>query len=126
MRPECRSDWARYESVTPVAIPDARPAGVKSTIEVRDPGSILALAVDVDITHPYRGDLSVYLLHADGTRATLVETRGGSADNLVETFAVDGFAGKPAAGSYTLLVVDGARQDRGTLNRWTLRIARSE
>jgi hypothetical protein len=41
------------------AIPDNSTTGVSSEITITDPGQIASLAVDVDITHTYRGDLKL-------------------------------------------------------------------
>jgi subtilisin-like proprotein convertase family protein len=79
--------------------------------------------VEVDVTHTYRGDLRVVLLH-DGTEAVLMNNEGGSADDIRQSFATTSFDGRDASGTWTLKVIDSAAQDTGTLNRWTLTIAR--
>jgi len=40
--------------------------------------------------------------------------------SLVQTYAVEGFVGEMAPGTYRLTVVDGAARDTGTLNRWSM------
>ncbi len=119
----CIDPSGTYENSTPVAIPDNDPAGATSTIEVAEGGTISGLSVEVDITHTYRGDLTV-TLEKDGTVVTLFEREGAGADNLKRTFDVSGFDGMEAAGTWTLRVVDNARDDTGTLNRWSLSITR--
>ncbi|MBX3275146.1 MAG: proprotein convertase P-domain-containing protein [Sandaracinaceae bacterium] len=104
-------------------IPDNDPRGVSGMITVTEGGNISSLAVTVDITHTYRGDLSVYLVRG-ATRVTLIDRQGGSADDLQQTFTVADFNGTDAAGVYELVVVDNARQDTGTLNVWSLDITR--
>ncbi len=83
----CVDPGDNLTNATAVAIPDNDPAGSSSTIEVTEPGQISSLAVTVDVTHTYRGDLSVYLVRA-GTRAVLFDRQGGSADDLQQTFTV--------------------------------------
>ncbi len=113
-----------YDS-TPVegglAIPDNDPNGVSDTIQVEDSLTISGLRVNVDITHTYRGDLTVELIH-NGTTVTLISNQGGSEDNLVESFDVADFNGQDATGQWTLRVVDGAGYDEGTLNSWRLTV----
>ncbi len=108
---------------TDFPIPDNTPSGVTSAITVTEPGQISSLAVTVDITHTYRGDLSVYLVRG-GERVTLIDRQGGSADDLQQTFTVSDFNGTDAAGTYELVVVDNARQDTGTLKLFSLDITR--
>ncbi len=103
----------------PGPIPDKDPDGVVSTIMVPDSGEISTLAVHVDITHTYRGDLKVVLLH-DGREATLHDRTGGGEDDLRQTFMVTDMQGDDCAGDWTLVVVDAARADTGTLESWSL------
>ncbi|HJK94072.1 MAG TPA: proprotein convertase P-domain-containing protein [Polyangiaceae bacterium LLY-WYZ-15_(1-7)] len=127
--PACASDRAcidpagSYENTTATPIPDNDETGASTTIEVAEGGTISGLSVDVDITHTYRGDLTVTLSKGD-TSVTLFEREGAGADDLVETFDVSAFDGEDAAGTWTLTVVDSAGADTGTLNRWALDITR--
>lgn len=126
---DCTSDRAcidpagSYENTTVTEIPDNTPAGASSTINVAEGGTISGLSVDVDITHPYVGDLTVTLSKGD-TTVTLHARTGAGADDIKRTFDVDGFDGQDAAGTWTLRVVDSARSDVGRLNRWALSITR--
>ena len=106
-----------YSANPNAAIPDNDPAGATSTIAVPDAGTLSDLKVAVNITHTFRGDLTVKLTH-DGTTQTLIAGSGGSADDLKQTFTVSGFTS--LAGDWTLGVVDGAAQDTGTLNSWSI------
>ncbi|HEX5026998.1 MAG TPA: S8 family serine peptidase, partial [Agriterribacter sp.] len=110
------------------AIPDNNPTGISDLIVVNDPGTIFSVAVDIDITHTYIGDLIIKLTSPRGTPAFLVERNGGSADNIVKTFDLQNaptfsrFTGEPVSGNWTLEVTDVAPLDSGTLNKWTLHI----
>ncbi len=112
-----------YPSDQALAIPDNDPAGVSSTIDVPDAGTVAGLSVTVDITHPYRGDLEIALAHPDGTPAGVLAADSGSGADVRQTFALSVFNGKDAAGAWKLTVIDHAAQDAGTLNRWSLSIA---
>ena len=109
-------------SATPgTAIPDNDPAGVNVDIPVSGVDSAKGLAVSVDITHTYRGDL-VLTLRKDGHDVkTLVMNQGGSADNIVDTYTLSAAElGSSSNGTWTLNVADTAAQDVGTVNKVTL------
>ena len=101
-------------------IPDGDPAGVDSIIESAVVGTLASLSVSVDITHPYRGDLTLYLEHESGVKVTLFDRDGDDEDDLVRTFQVPEFVGTYASGYWLLNVADHAIFDEGTLNSWTL------
>jgi hypothetical protein len=106
-----------YSASPSASIPDNSTAGAASTISVPDTGTLTELKITVDISHSYRGDLTVTLSH-DGTTKTLTQNSGGSDDDLKQTFTVTGFT--TLAGDWTLSVVDNAAQDTGTLNSWSI------
>lgn len=110
-----------------LAIPDDDPRGVASTVAVTSEGVVATLSVAVAIRHTYRGDLEVRLVAPDRQRVVLHDRRGGSADDLEETWTTDDAAlaplvGLAVAGDWTLEVIDRARWDTGTLDAWTLEI----
>ncbi|MBN2496671.1 MAG: proprotein convertase P-domain-containing protein [Deltaproteobacteria bacterium] len=113
-----------YSNETPVDIPDDDPDGVTSSIQVDPGGAIAELSLDVEITHSYSGDLQIDLSGPDGTRTTVLEASGSSAPDIAQRFACPAFAGKDSAGTWTLTVKDLARQDTGSLDRWSLIIRR--
>jgi subtilisin-like proprotein convertase family protein len=124
--PLCQGGPQSYTNDDPVDIPDDDEAGVSSTIEVVSGGDIEAVVVDVDIRHTYRGDLAIDLIHPDGQSERLLEPTMDSGDDLVRSFATHAFDGKPAAGTWTLVVSDHAAQDTGTLESWTLKLNSDE
>lgn len=99
------------------------------SLAIAGAGNILAIEVDINITHTWRGDLEVKLIHPDLTTVFLHDNTGGSADNLIGTYPttltpaqpLSALFGKPAAGTWGLYVGDTAGGDTGTLNSWTLR-----
>lgn len=108
-----------YSSMPSVAIPDNSPAGVSDAIQVADTGTVASVKVTTDITHTYRGDLRVTLVHGT-TSKVIFNGDGGSADDLKQAFDVTGFDSAALAGAWTLKVEDTASQDVGTLNSWKL------
>jgi len=119
----CVDPAGSYENTTATPIPDNDSVGASSDIEVPDGGTISGVSVSVDITHTYRGDLTVQLVKGS-TTATLFEREGAGDDDLVRTFDVSDFDGEDAAGTWTLRVIDNANADTGTLNGWSLTVTR--
>lgn len=107
----------------PVAIPDNNAGGIIAEIEVEQDGIIESLAVTVDITHTYRGDLEVALFRNAEDFVMLHERTGGAEDDLKQTYVLSDFNGLEARGTYSLLVSDHSAWDTGRLNRWSLEIA---
>jgi hypothetical protein len=106
------------------SIPDNSATGTSSTVSISgETKPVKAIKVTLDITHTYRGDLTV-TLEKDGVVAKVVEADGSDEANIKGSFNVAAFNGKAINGSWKLRVVDLARGDTGTLNGWTLTIAR--
>jgi len=109
-----------------LVVPDNNPKGVTSELVLAGAGTISKLSLDLDITHTYISDLKVTLAGPDGTKATIHDRKGGSADNLIGTYDSEAsgmlapFVGKAAGGRWVLTVADYAGQDLGKLNRWRL------
>jgi subtilisin-like proprotein convertase family protein len=106
-------------------IPDVGTA-VVSSIDIADAGTINELRIQVSISHTYIGDLRVDLIAPDGTAVVLHNNTGGSANDLVKTYAIQetpslrSLLGKPIHGSWQLRVRDTFRLDVGRLNRWRI------
>ncbi|MDI6735566.1 MAG: S8 family serine peptidase [bacterium] len=96
---------------------------VKSYINV---ASLIVDTVDVfvDITHTWRGDISLDLISPTGNTYTLkAKEAGDSADNIFATDTTGTtFQGEDAKGTWTLWVRDWWREDTGALNLWRMRI----
>lgn len=113
------SDYS-YENTVPVPIPDNSPAGITSVINISDSATVFDTAVDINITHTWRGDLIVRLTSPAGTLHTIHNRTGGSADDLIGTWAMDTFNNENMQGDWVLFVSDNAGADVGTLNSWGL------
>ena len=133
-----------FKSTTITPIPDLGTA--ISTITVSQDITIGSLQVTLNITHPYDSDLFIFLEAPDGTEVLLVNRRGGSGHNFVNTVLSDNagqsirlgtapftgtfqaesplsiFNGKDARGVWRLWVEDLSAGDVGVINGWTLTI----
>ncbi|WP_281645213.1 proprotein convertase P-domain-containing protein [Parendozoicomonas sp. Alg238-R29] len=97
-------------------IPDNRSRGVSVPVISYYQGDAGTVSVDVDITHPYIGDLQLVLIFPDGTQQT--SKKQDSQENIAglkETYEVDA-CGHPAGGEWKLKVSDHNRKGSGALN----------
>ena len=122
--PACMGSTSEYANDQGADIPDNDKSGLASSIVVAEGGTISAVAVTVDITHPYSGDLTLKLVRDGGGEVVLQDKQGGSDDDIKKTFAVSDFNGQDAAGTWTLVAIDNANLDAGRLNGWKLSIAK--
>lgn len=106
-------------------IPDNDSQGLRLEATSTATGTIATAVLDVQITHTWRGDLEISLIHPDGTSAILKRADGDDGDDVNQRFEVPSFAGKGAEGTFTLVVVDTASQDTGRLNSAVLTLATS-
>lgn len=121
---------SKGEASPGATIPDADVAGVQSSISIAESGTVKGLSVEVEITHPYRGDLQIELISPSGQRALLRSSTGDSRDNIHETYSEEStpslraLIGEEAKGNWVLHVRDLAYVDKGTLDRWAITIRR--
>lgn len=114
----------KFSSV--IAIPDDNAAGIGSSLNFNEQGTVQLAELSLDITHTYIGDLRVELIAPSGKRAVVHDRAGGRTKNLAlqlnsatsELMAT--FVGEPLAGNWVLRVSDLAGEDTGSLNRWSL------
>lgn len=104
------------------------------TITISDACTVLDLSVDVDITHSWRGDMYITLWGPDGTGVDLHSGSGGSADDLIGTYEMDGTGTLTPAGDlsnylmgsgtgdWTIEIYDSFSSDDGTLNSWNVNL----
>jgi subtilisin-like proprotein convertase family protein len=108
-------------------IPDDDPAGVTRTLSVAN-GTIGDIAVAVDITHPWVGDLRVVLTPPAGGAVVLHDHAGRDAVNILRTWraadlpALAALRGLDGGGTWTLTAADTAQRDVGKLNRWSIEV----
>jgi subtilisin-like proprotein convertase family protein len=95
---------------------------------VPSPGILTRLRVSLDISHTFIGDLNVELLVPNGRRAVLHAQTQGDQDNIVRSIdsqtssMLAPLIGQPAQGQWLLRISDRAKQDVGTLKRWSLQV----
>ena len=102
-----------------IDIPDNDAGGIARTLVVDEDITITSLQVQVDVTHTWRGDLTVTLTKGD-VEVKLHDGTGGGADDLHETYTVHDWDGSSAKGEWTLAITDKASSDTGALTGWKL------
>jgi len=118
----CTSNCTQtYSNTADYNIPDNNATGISSPITVsgRTGNAPANASISVNIVHPYVGDLKLDLIAPDGTVYNLRSNSGGSADNIVETYAKD-LSAEALNGDWKLRVVDNASQDTGYINSWSI------
>jgi subtilisin-like proprotein convertase family protein len=101
-------------------IPDNNATGASSPVTVATAGNAGSVTADVNIIHPYVGDLVVDLIGPDGVVYNLQSRAGGSGDNIQKSFNV-AVGAKPRVGTWKLRVTDRAAQDTGHIESWTFK-----
>ncbi|MFE2751670.1 M28 family metallopeptidase [Actinosynnema sp. NPDC059335] len=109
----------RFENPTDVTIPDLSTVESAITVSGVTGNAPSALAVGVDITHTYRGDLVIDLVAPDGSAYRLKNSGNDSADDVVTTYTVNA-SSEVANGTWKLRVQDVASADTGRINGWSL------
>lgn len=110
-----------FKKMPNASIPDNNAAGVTVDVPVTGLTGSPGLAVTIDITHTYKGDLVVDLLHDGAKVKTLSKNAGGSTDNIQQTFTLSSSeVGSSPNGTWSLKVVDTAAEDVGTVNNLEL------
>ncbi len=126
----CPESWYEPTGTFPIAIPDDTPMGIESDVVVPDHGSISSIAVLVDISHEYMGDVFIWIESPGGENATLYDRSGSYSDDLltifpIETAPVDSlsvYTGDEMHGTWTLHVADLDAAFEGHLDGWRLSI----
>ncbi|KNB51020.1 M4 family metallopeptidase [Streptomyces caatingaensis] len=109
-----------FENGTPVDIPDAGAAVTSPIVVTRSGSGSPALKVDVNISHTYRGDLTIDLVAPDGKTWRLKDSdTWDSAADVNETYTVDA-SGVTASGTWKLKVQDVYAGDSGRIDKWRL------
>lgn len=103
-------------AVSPGApIPDNNSTGITANVSTTINTPLDSIAVFVNCTHTYRGDLQVDLVAPDGRVARLQNTSSDSGDNLVKYYdATNTFRGYKPNGTWKVIVRDLFASDTGT------------
>jgi subtilisin-like proprotein convertase family protein len=107
-------------------IPDNKPEGVSSEINISQIGRVKSIKVSIDIIHTFIGDLQVELEAPSGKKAMLHDKKGGSTIDIKETYFSDSvqtladLEGEFVNGNWALHIKDLALNDTGRLNWWKI------
>ncbi len=101
-------------------IPDNDDNGILASLNNTQVGQIVGASLDLDITHPFIGDLTVVLTSPNGTEFIAHNRSGASSDDIKAQFSTYQFDGEDAQGVWQLHVIDSGRGDEGLLNSWSL------
>jgi kexin len=107
-----------------ISIPDNNATGITRTRTLTAPAGFVTeqVEVTVNITHPYRGDLEMFLTSPAGTVSKIAATRGDSSDNYSGwTFSTVASWGENPSGAWTLKIADRFASDVGSLTSWTVK-----
>ena len=116
-------------SLANAPIPDNRQEGIVSPIEIAGTGFVAGIKVEVDITHSYRGDLSIRLISPQGFTAVLQSVdRADDRENVRQSYdrennrdlAQLASGSVEGSGIWRLHVSDHLRRDVGRLNSWRI------
>lgn len=108
-----------FENQTDYNIPDLGTVSSPIAVSGATGAASASAAIEVNITHTYRGDLVVDLVAPDGTVYNLLNRSGGSADNVAQTFTKN-LSSETANGTWNLRVRDAASQDIGRITGWKI------
>lgn len=123
--------WHTYSATdTPIAIPDNDETGVESTITVDDCDiEVNDIRVDVNITHPFIGDLKLKLISPSGEEIYLHDRTGNVTDDIITTYPTSTIPAQTTCvlipissslGDWKLNVSDNGAADVGTFNSWSI------
>lgn len=119
--PVVQADQFKVESAElNTTIPDFNEAGISSVLSVEQSGLIDLLTVKIEINHTYQEDLSISLVHPNGTRVLVIEAEGRNESVDVISKEITDFNGTDVKGNWTLEVRDLAKNDEGQLVKWSL------
>ena len=113
------STGGSFENTGNYNIPDNNSTGISSPVSVSRSGASNTVSIAVNIVHTYIGDLTVDLIHPDGTVYNLHNRSGGSANNINQTYSVN-VGSKDSSGTWNLRAKDSANVDTGYINSWKI------
>ncbi|HZH99122.1 MAG TPA: proprotein convertase P-domain-containing protein, partial [Fimbriimonadaceae bacterium] len=121
------------ETVTPnLLIPDNNATGVQAPLDMPANATITGVKIGVNISHSWRGDLRISVIHPDGTTVRLKdENPGDDNSNVLASYpdqdtpvqSLNVFNGKQAQGIWKLQVSDHADLDTGKINSFSVTVS---
>ena len=110
-------------------IPDNDKVGLVDKLKINRKGKIKDITVNVDIEHPFVGDLQVKLTSPEGKSVMLHNRQGGRTAGLKTAFSgaiMEKLIGDATNGVWTIHVKDSAARDSGTLKSWSVEMTCDE
>jgi len=111
------------------AIPDyvTSTGKISRTFSVTSTGKLEEVLVNLNITHPYRGDVEAFLTSPAGTKSRLMyRASADSRANINWTFTSNAFWGENPAGTWTLEVTDAIAGNAGTWNSYAVTLRQGD
>jgi len=106
------------ESTTYQEIPDFSAMGISSQLTTtRASAQNQKLSIQLDIEHPWRGDLKVKITSPAGESFLLHNREGSSQNDIKKTFHLKGHF---SSGTWTLKISDLGKWDTGSLKYWSI------
>ncbi|MBF2002437.1 MAG: S8 family serine peptidase [Synechococcales cyanobacterium M58_A2018_015] len=128
--------WIQAQQSTPLAIPDADPQGITSTITLHDAALAASwvqdIEVRVDIEHSFLGDLELWLIPPQGEAILLQPRTLGRLTALKTTYSLQTHPAlamalyQPVLGAWQLKLVDAIPGHDGRLHEWYLSLGITE
>ena len=106
-------------------IPDNDKNGLVDTIKMQRDLTVKAVEIDVNIKHPYNGDVSIELHGPNGKSVNVFGPTRKPGANVKELFSgdkFDVFKGIKSKGDWKIKVIDSGARDNGSLVDWSLRL----
>jgi subtilisin-like proprotein convertase family protein len=106
-------------------IPDNDPNGLLDVVKVSRDLTVKGVEVNVNIAHPYNGDISIELHSPDGKKKVLQSPTRVPGKNLNKTYKgemMELFNGQKSKGEWKMKVVDAGAKDSGSVKDWTLHL----
>ncbi len=113
----------KANAVVGAEIPDNCDEGLSSAIEIGKTGKVKDIKVNVDIEHPFAGDLKIVMKSPSGKEIVLHNRQGGNEAYTAKTYhcaMLEDFVGEGAQGTWVLTAFDHAVRDSGKLNGWEI------
>ena len=108
-----------------ITVPNDDDTGITDTIVLQGEGAVDSVQVTVDLPHRAPADLLLQLRAPSGQTVTLADhdrTTTFSYTSSDSGSELDGLAGTPAAGPWTLVAIDDIVLDEGVLESWQITV----
>lgn len=105
-----------------IIIPDYDPTGATDSLFMPEEFVIEAVQLRVSVKHGYASDLGIEIESPSGMKSRLLNINSGIVEaNLQDSLMLtNAFYGEQAQGDWVIRVWDGAVEDQGELNSWSL------